>query len=266
MDSLFEFYPASLDRDKAPRGLISIPHSGLKIPSEYRDYFIKNDFELNCDVDLGVHECLELSKLQLEGIHVIKYNFHRTFIDLNRSRDTSLQNWEKNTRGVDLIVKRIENDQAVLEKYWDPYFFIIEQFIENNSEKFPIIDLHSMPSKATDYHLKKNPNQPVNRPPFCLSDFKGKTAPKEFTDLAHKTFVSLWPESLVNDPYFGGYITQHFEKFPNPNIQIEINRSLYMNEINQELNPQKIEKFRNQLTDSLIQFFKSWSAAKNESV
>ncbi len=265
MDALFEFYPAKLLSDKAPCGLISIPHSGLKIPSEYRNAFIKDHFELDCDVDLAVDQLLDIPKIQEVGIHIIKYNFHRVFVDLNRSREEAVQNWEENTRGTPLIEKKLSTKE-ILPKYWDPYFFIIEQFISNTPIPFPIVDLHSMPSKPTEFHLKKNPNQANERPSFCLSDYHGESCPKAYIELALQRLQKYWNDSRVNDPYFGGYITQHFKTFENPNIQIEINRSLYMNEKKQEFDASKISVFKDQLTDSLVQLFTIWSEAKNDSV
>ena len=56
----------------------------------------------------------------------------------------------------------------------------------------------------------------------------------------------------VNDPYIGGYVTTFVDRFQTNNIQIEINRSIYMDEDSKQLNDEKVKKLKPHLTKSII--------------
>lgn len=243
-------------------GLLSIPHSGLTIPPEMREYIISNSYEVNRDVDFAVDQLVFIEKLTQVGIAVLKSNIHRTACDLNRPREAAIFNWKKNSHGKQIITGETSSDQheLFLANYYDPYFEVIKSSINDLIARYGhanIIDLHSMPSKATKYHLKINPNQKVQRPHFCLSDINGKSCSSEFMQLAQNAFNQFSDKVTVNNPYFGGHITRfiHSEFHKKNNIQIEIRRDLYMCEENQKLKD-NIEDFKHHLTEALIHIFK----------
>ena len=64
-----------------------------------------------------------------------------------------------------------------------------------------------------------------------------------------------------NDPYFGGHVTRHIHAtYQNiNNIQIEINRKIYMDEAKRELNTSLVKELKLNLTNSLIKSFVHFS-------
>ena len=74
-------------------------------------------------------------------------------------------------------------------------------------------------------------------PDIVLSDCYGKATDREILDQTENAFKEQGFRVSINQPFSGGFITKHYgDPILNQDaIQIEINRSLYMNEL-------KIEK------------------------
>jgi N-formylglutamate amidohydrolase len=257
-NSLFDFYAP----EKPIIGILSIPHSGEILPEEFKKYLIQDNNHLMQDVDFRVHELIDIKQITSAGIAVIKSNIIRTAIDLNRPKETCLFNWKKNSKGIQLVESEPNETESIklVESFYSPYFeFLKALFGElNNRTNIPsFIDLHSMPSLATDYHLKINPKQTRVRPDFCISDQVGKTCTQDFIDQSTNTLLQDYPNVTNNNPYFGGHITVHVnELFPDGNnIQIEISRGIYMDEVTQELNKEKVKKLKPVLTSAIIDTF-----------
>lgn len=254
---IFSYYPPKLEL----KGIISIPHSGLETPEEVKSYLLDDQHILNTDVDFGVHHLLDIESCNNNGLAVIVSHIHRTSIDLNRPREKSLLNWKQTSKGVAIVTKEPgpQESEKILAKYYDPYFSMLYALIDNLKtavDKPIFIDLHSMPSRATAYHMRANPEQDEFRPDFCLSDVHGTSATKEFIEGATKIFIDSGFNAQINKPYFGGHITRHInDKYTDiNNIQIEINRSLYMNELSISLKSDNTD-FKGKLTKNIISSF-----------
>src|SRR5690606_7062054 len=120
-------------------------------------------------------------------------------------------NWKKNSHGIQLVEKEPsqELESELIAKYHTPYFETLKSLIETlniKTTKPSFIDLHSMPSKPTAYHLSVTPNQSMTRPDFCVSDIIGKSCEKPFIDLVCEKLSKYYPNVTQNDPYFGGFI------------------------------------------------------------
>lgn len=243
------------------KGLITVPHAGLEIPKEFEDFLSSNRDDLDCDVDFSVHKLIDIEKLQAAGISVVVSNIHRTAVDLNRSEDKTILNWKKNSRGIKIVKQEPSGEQMkeLLAKYYYPFFEMVKSLIQEierqTAKPVPYIDLHSMPSKATEYHLKINPDQKIERPQFCLSDQNGDTCPEEFMESIRNSFIKKGYSPNVNDPYIGGHITRWANQFNTHNIQIEINRALYMDEEKRSLIQEKSSELSNNLTAIFLEFF-----------
>ena len=260
-DEIFNFYPA----ENKFIGILSIPHSGEIIPQEFERFLVKDQKSRMQDVDFRVNELVDIAKLQKSGIAVIVANIHRACVDLNRSQDTSVLNWKKNSMGVELVQQEpsLEENQQLQLRYHAPYFTMLKSLIEElhrHQQQVSFIDLHSMPSVPTDYHLKINPNQSMSRPDFCVSDISGKSCEKDFIDTICNELSNFSSDVTQNDPYFGGYITQHVDRefsYTN-NVQIEIKRGIYMDEKDQKLDSKKVEALKSKLTQALINTFEKF--------
>jgi len=223
---MFDYYKSN----KKTIGLISIPHSGTHIPDIFKNYIIVDNNKLLIDNDYKVQELIDISYLNNNGIDVLIYNINRVCVDLNRYKNESILFWKKNTQGDVLVIDEpnLITKYKLINLYYKPYYDKINQIISN---KMCVIDLHSMPSIATDYHLRLNKNQPINRPDFCLSDLNGISCENKFIQIFNNELLKIGFDSKINNPYFGGYLTKYInDNFNVNNIQIEINRKLYMDE------------------------------------
>lgn len=229
--SIYNYYPP----ENQLIGLVSIPHSGEEIPNDFEEYLTKNEHALAEDVDLRVDHLIDIPSLQKAGIAVLVAKVHRCCLDLNRPPQTACLNWKNNTKGV-LVVIQEPDVQTIVEltqRYHEPYYAKIDEILNQYStaqRPLPIIDLHSMPSKATAHHLKNNPNQSQSRPDICVSDYNGTSCSHDYIQFITQFFSDRGLESKINDPYSGGYITQYLAPKNCQNVQIEINRAIYMDE------------------------------------
>jgi N-formylglutamate amidohydrolase len=246
------------------RGLISIPHSGEIIPSEFISYLSSDERAYKEDVDFKVNELIDIKKIQEAGIGVLVAHVHRICVDLNRSENNSILFCKDNTQGKKLVIKDPAQDfiEEMITTYHRPYFEIMKAIIKDLEAKksglVSMIDLHSMPSKPTEYHMKQNPKQKTHRPDFCLSDRHGKTCRPEFIQFFHHDLTQSEYECTFNDPYIGGYVTEYVDQFRTNNIQIEINRSIYMDEDKKVLSDLKVEQLKPKLTATLIKGFEKF--------
>jgi len=121
----------------------------------------------------------------------------------------------------------LSEGKARLAALYDPYHQALQALLEKTRTKFGIavlIDCHSMPSSKI-FAARR-------RPDFILGDLKGESCGHSFSDAAEAVLSSQGFSLVRNNPYAGGYITRTYGE-PHRGIhalQIEINRSLYMNE------------------------------------
>jgi formiminoglutamase len=248
------------------RGVLSIPHSGENIPEAFQSYLSGNEKDYREDVDFKVNELIDIEALQKSGVAVLVAHVHRICVDLNRAESNCVLFWKQNTKGKPLVIRdpSVEETERFIEIYHRPYFEILKATLQDleKRKKGPVsmIDLHSMPSKPTEYHLKQNPNQKLERPSFCLSDRKGKTCTPEFIQLFQNKLTNKGYEASLNDPYVGGFVTEYVDRFRTNNIQIEINRGIYMDEGEKSLVPLLVEKLRPSLTEVLIEGFERFDS------
>lgn len=229
---LFDFYAPY---DLPMKGILSIPHSGEMIPEEFKAYLTPNQKVRDQDLDYQVQNLVDIEALRKMGVAVLVSHIHRICIDLNRPEAQCLLGWKENTQGEKIVLKEPDEEDAhrLVYLYHSPYFELFKAMLsetKNRKKRLPVIDLHSMPSVPTDYHLQKNPAQTKERADFCISDLKGKSCEKNYLNIIVSGLKTTNTVS-INDPYLGGHITQFASGFPNINVaQIEINRKLYMNE------------------------------------
>lgn len=260
---LFDFYSPL---GQTYRGLLSIPHSGENIPKEFEAFLSGNTACYKEDVDFKVNELIDIRALQEAGVAVLVAHVHRICVDLNRAETNAVLFWKQNTKGEPLVINEPEahHVQNFIETYHRPYYEILKSAIHDLEKRktgpVSMIDLHSMPSTPTAYHMKQNPNQKTHRPAFCLSDRRGKTCEPGFISFFQNSLIARGFESTQNDPYVGGFVTEFVDQFRTNNIQIEINRSIYMDEVTKELVPAKVDHLKPQLTDVLIEGFKKFDS------
>ncbi len=133
--------------------------------------------------------------------------------------------------GLDIYRQQISLEEAMwrIENLYVPYHEQLRALLVRQVEMFGmsiLIDCHSMPS--IQRHLSHN-----MRPDVVIGDRFGHSANSDFVSYLIELFKEQGLNVAHNIPYAGGYITEHYGA-PDEGvhaIQVEINRSLYMDEV-----------------------------------
>ena len=238
---------------------ISIPHAGEKVPEEVTWLSTLPENILMCDVDRYVND-LYLPAANSLGVPAIVTEWHRYVVDCNRLPEDIDQNsvegsangpgaftigfhWSQTTTGAPLMPKPIsmELHNLLTEKYYRPFHAEILNMRESLKKQFGKVyhlDAHSMPSKGTEAHRDSG----ADRPQIVVSDRDGTSCETAFKDIVIRAYESVGFRVAYNWPYKGGRVTELYGK-PQENfhaLQVEMNRSLYMDEISKQ---KKAEEF-----------------------
>lgn len=198
------------------------------------------------------------------GCPLLKANFPRAFLDVNRAAweldpkmfaDTLPSYVETKTirvaAGLGTIARNVSESEKIyskkllfadakarIERYYFPYHQALTELINTTRRHFGqtiLIDCHSMPSSPTGQsntgYLKKSKNH-HSKPDIIIGDRYGTSSNSAFVDHLEDLFDGAGFNTGRNKPYAGGYITRTYGQ-PAQSvhvIQVEINRSLYMDE------------------------------------
>ncbi len=128
---------------------------------------------------------------------------------------------------------RFAEAETRVREFWQPYHDRLIELIDATRSAFGVcllIDCHSMPATGL-------PGRP--RYDFVLGDVHGTTCAPRATRLVETVLTGFGYRVGRNDPYAGGYVTRHYGR-PRDGVhalQIEIARSLYMDEARLEKAP-----------------------------
>lgn len=250
---------------------ISIPHSGERVPPEAQWLQGLPEPILMCDVDRYVDRLYApvVDELRLA---CVKTQWHRYVVDLNRLAEdvdadsvagssnpsgkfTTGLHWVKTTRGTQLMPEPISQalHNQLVERYFNPFHDDVRDtysfFRERGAKKVYHLDAHSMPSKGTSAH--RDPGE--TRADIVVSDWEGKSCAAEFKDLVIDAYSQTGLKVGYNWPYLGGRVTQTYGQPAKGQhaIQVEINRSLYMDEETKLLLPEKAKELSAKLAQAV---------------
>ncbi len=235
------------------------PHSGMNYPDDF-NYAIAHNI-LRLAEDTYVHELYE--HVPGQGAPLLQALFPRSYVDLNRSvEDIDPElidgDWphaicpgEKTALGMGLIWRSIRSFGPIynrklsvaeieqrIESCWRPYHTALEKLINDTHAQFGVcyhINCHSMPSSGEDSNIGGS----QSRADFVLGDRDQTTCSPDFTAFVKDNLQSLGYSVALNDPYKGAELVRAYS---NPakgfhSLQIEINRSQYMDEATFEKTP-----------------------------
>lgn len=250
------------------------PHSGESIPPEVTWLKDLSEPILMCDADRFVDQ-LYLPASQAHRIPFLCAKWHRYVVDLNRFPEdidkTSVEGggepakfslgcgviWSETTKGQKLLPQPISKElhAELIEKYFVPFHLgitnKIAQLKKNGAKKVYHIDCHSMPSQGGSKH-KDNGEK---RPDIVVSDLEGKSCENAFKDAVILAYENAGFKVAYNWPYKGGRVTETYGQ-PTLNqhsIQIELNRSLYMNEVSKQKAEPLFQETQQKLTKAIKQ-------------
>jgi len=256
--------------------VFSSPHSGRIYPRQFRDASRLDPIALRRSEDCYVDELI--APVVAHGAPVISALFPRAYLDVNREPyelDPELIQGKlpeyANTQSIRVVgglgtIARIVADNeeiyrtkvpvdvamARIEHLYKPYHAGLAGLLDSTRRQFGyavLIDCHSMPSTSA--------SQPSsNRPDFVLGDRFGISCDSRLTRLVRETLTAMGYDVQLNRPYAGGFITEHYGR-PLRGLhalQIEINRSLYVDEATLERSS-GFERLTNSLRQLAVTLF-----------
>jgi N-formylglutamate amidohydrolase len=237
--------------------IFNSPHSGRDFPAAFLRQSRLPVAKLRKSEDCYVDE-LFLSCIS-HGAPMLRARVPRSYIDLNREpyeldprMFTGDLPGHANTgsprvagglgtiprivsEGEDIYRGRIDYAEARqrIERIHIPYhrtLAALAQAVLAKTGEVLLVDCHSMPASATA-HVAPPGSGPVD---VVLGDRYGSSCAEDITEIVENNLRRHGLRVLRNKPYAGGFITQNHgaPQRGQHALQIEINRSLYMNEAN----------------------------------
>jgi N-formylglutamate deformylase len=229
------------------------PHSGRDYPWSFLRTSVLDEQTIRSSEDAFVDQLFDCAAEY--GATFIKAGAPRAFVDLNRSNDEldpalieGVRRQGHNPRvasGLGVIPRVVAGGRAIyrgkmkhaeamrrIERYWQPYHDMLQELLDRahrHHGQAVLIDCHSMPHEAMDGVARSG----VRRPDVVLGDRFGAAASGDVMDRVEAAFVSAGFVVTRNTPFAGAYITQAYGRPSRGQhaVQVEIDRSLYMNEL-----------------------------------
>ncbi|WP_298841691.1 N-formylglutamate amidohydrolase [uncultured Roseobacter sp.] len=228
------------------------PHSGRDYPWSMMRRSVLDNHVIRSSEDAFVDNLFE-SATEF-GSPFLRAGAPRAFVDLNRSPDeldpaliSGVRRQGHNPRvssGLGVIPRVVANGRAIyngkislsearerLDEYWYPYHATLQELLDTAHRRFGqavLIDCHSMPREAVAGIARTS----SCRPEVVLGDRFGAAASGDVVDRVEAAFISAGFAVARNAPFAGAYIAQAYGRPSRAQhaVQIEIDRSLYMNE------------------------------------
>jgi N-formylglutamate deformylase len=233
------------------------PHSGANYSPAFLAEARLDPVSLRRSEDGFVDELFAAAPAQ--GAPLLAATFPRVFCDANREPweldpgmfDGPLPAWVNSQSprvgaGLGTIARVVATGEPVYRRkltfaeaewrirtFWQPYHAALAALIAETRDAFGcclLVDCHSMPA---------HPAHGPNPPDIVLGDAHGTSCAPRATRLIEERLAGLGYRVRRNDPYAGGYVTRHYGR-PREGVhalQIEVARSLYMNEARIERAP-----------------------------
>lgn len=234
--------------------VLSSPHSGRLYPESFTARSRLDPLTLRRSEDSFVDDLF--ADACALGVPMVKALFPRAYVDVNREAyeldpemfADALPAYA-NTRslrvsaGLGTIARVVANGAEIyrdklplaealnrIDQCYFPYHRALQDLIAKTRGRFGyclLLDCHSMPSSGLTDETAPRPSDVV------LGDGHGRTCGRSMTEEAAAFLSSRGYRVARNRPYSGGYITRHYGR-PGEAVhalQIEVNRSLYMDEI-----------------------------------
>ncbi|MGB4106327.1 MAG: N-formylglutamate amidohydrolase [Alphaproteobacteria bacterium] len=234
------------------------PHSGTHYPEDFE--FACKFEDLQKAEDKFVDELFACAPEY--GASLLLANFPRSYIDVNRREDDIdpvilAESWpfgkinpsSRSDAGIGLIRRlvrpgipvydqplSVEDITRRIEKYYKPYHGALEKLIQDAHYNFGQVwhvNCHSMPGASA---RPKQPSSLMGRLPresdFVLGDRDGTSCDLDFTHAMRDFLKGLGYTVTINDPFKGVELVHRYSAPARGlhSLQIEINKSLYMNE------------------------------------
>jgi N-formylglutamate amidohydrolase len=241
------------------------PHSGRLYPPDMMAASVLDAASIRRSEDAYVDDLIAGSTAH--GATVIQAAYARAYIDVNREPyeldasmfedelpDFARRRTARVAAGLGSIARIVAEGQEIygrkltfadarrrIEDVHQPFHAALSGLLGEACARFGgavLIDWHSMPAAAARTLSQSGDASSPGACDLVLGDRFGAACAPALTVLVERTFESMGYKVARNAPYAGGYTTQLYGK-PATGVhalQIEINRSLYLNETTLERN------------------------------
>lgn len=245
-------YTIHRPKERTSSVVFASPHSARAYPKSFLEKSVLDEHAIRSSEDAFVDKLFGAAPDF--GAPLIVSTVPRAYVDLNRSPDefdpaliTGARMQAHNPRiasGLGVIPRVVSNGRAIyrgkismnearmrIDTYWRPYHEALHALMSEARGAFGevvLIDCHSMPHEAMDGVARKN----LRRPEIVLGDRFGASSSVDVVDQVEDAFAQAGFTVARNTPFAGAYVTQVYGR-PSRNqhaIQVEIDRSLYMDE------------------------------------
>lgn len=229
------------------------PHSGRDYPWSFLQTSVLNEHAIRTSEDAFVDQLFE--SVTDFGARFLVAGAPRAYVDLNRAADEldpalieGVRRIGHNPRvasGLGVVPRVVANGRAIyrgkmtrfeaenrIATFWKPYHTMQQALLDeayNRHGQAVLIDCHSMPHEAVESVARSG----GVRPDIVLGDRFGAAAASEIVDRIEAAFVDAGFSVARNTPFAGAYIVQAYGRPTRSQhaVQIEIDRSLYMDEV-----------------------------------
>jgi N-formylglutamate deformylase len=237
--------------------VVSIPHTGIYVPEAIRAEFASSYIAGLPMTDWHLHHLYDF--LPAMGVTTIYATYSRFVADVNRPPDDK-----------PLYPGRFETSFVAQKTFWGediytqppsqaeintrrvmvhaPYHARLMELLQSRITRFGgvvLIDAHSVASRANLLH-------DALRDDIYLGDREGRSNSGWLTSTVERSFRSKGLSVSRNNPYKGGYITDHYGAMPRvAALQVEMRWGLYLDESYPEKTPThaKFGAFKSVLSD-----------------
>ena len=228
------------------------PHSGREYPWNFVRRTILDERTLRSSEDAFVDRLFDAAPRH--GAPLLTAIAPRAWVDVNRSSeelDPALIEGVKRTAhnprvasGLGVVPRVVANGRSIyrgkitrkeaearIEEFWKPWHMALSTLMDDSAALFGeaiLIDCHSMPHEA----IESISHPRGRRPEIVLGDRFGAAAGSDVVDRIEAALSSAGLRVARNAPFAGAFVTQNYGR-PARNrhvVQVEIDRSLYMNE------------------------------------
>jgi N-formylglutamate amidohydrolase len=245
-------YQLTMPRTRKTSLVFASPHSGNRYKWSFMSTSALDEHTIRTSEDAFVDRLFGAAPRF--GAPLLMAVAPRAMVDLNRSSDEldpalidGLRRTSSNPRvtsGLGVIPRVVANGRAIysgkltrqeadrrLDQIWRPYHARLQALLAQSHELFGeavLIDCHSMPHEAIAA-LKHGSG---GRPDVVLGDRFGAAAGAEIVARIEASFTAVGLKVARNAPFAGAFTAQHYGRPTRSQhvVQIEIDRSLYMDE------------------------------------
>lgn len=253
----FTLHTPQNDRRTALSAVVfAAPHSGSHYPASFVEMSELSEAELARNEDVWIDKLF--SACVHEGATLIRANFPRSFLDVNRAADELTYALSgkrpEDARpltpraqvGLGVIPTLIAENMPIykkapkpaevnarIEALYHPYHAALKNLVKTAKAAHGhclLVDCHSMPGFAP---------MGARRSDIIIGDRHGQSCAPETAAFVERLFKVRGYSVTRNHPYAGGYVTQHYADLENAveTLQIEINRDLYVNPVTRKEKP-----------------------------